>query len=93
MSGVTPDGSEYKAARLVFRVGPMLGMIVYADLLNTEPDLALLETVAQSVAERASVVADRQTVPLGASWHCGSTHRPPSTHWCAGMSMTCVPLR
>ena len=66
LSGVTPDtGSEYQAARLVFRVGPMLGMIVYADLLNQEPDLALLETVAQTVAGRAAVVADRETVPLG----------------------------
>ena len=67
MSGVTPDtGSEYQAARLVFRVGPMLGMIVYADLLNQQPDLALLESVAKSVAGRAGVVADRNTVPLGA---------------------------
>jgi hypothetical protein len=67
LSGVTPDtGSEYQAARLIFRVGPMLGMIVYADLLNQEPDLALLDTVAQSVAGRAAVVADRDTVPLGA---------------------------
>ena len=67
LSGVTPDtGSEYQAARLVFRVGPMLGMIVYADLLNQEPDLALLDTVAQSVAGRAAVVANRETVPLGA---------------------------
>jgi hypothetical protein len=67
MSGVTPDtGSEYQAARLVFRVGPMLAMIVYADLLNQQPDLALLESVAQSVAARAGVVADRDTVPLGA---------------------------
>ncbi|HEX5991776.1 MAG TPA: hypothetical protein VFY70_04355 [Thermomicrobiales bacterium] len=65
-SGVTPDtGSEYQAARLVFRVGPMLGMIVYADLLNQEPDLALLQSVAQSVVGRAAVVADRETVPLG----------------------------
>ena len=67
LNGVTPDiGSEYQAARLVFRVGPMLGMIVYADLLNQEPDLALLDTVAQSVAGRATVVADSDTVPLGA---------------------------
>jgi hypothetical protein len=67
MSGVTPDtGSEYQAARLIFRVGSMLGMIVYADLLNQQPDLALLESVAQNVANRATVVADRDTVPLGA---------------------------
>ena len=67
LSGKTPDtGSEYQAARLVFRVGPMLGMIVYADLLNHQPDLSLLQTVAQSVAGRAAVVADHQTVPLGA---------------------------
>jgi hypothetical protein len=67
LNGETPDtGAEYQAARLVFRVGPMLGMIVYADLLNQEPDLALLDTVAQSVASRAAVVVDRDTVPLGA---------------------------
>lgn len=66
LTGTTPDtGAEYQAARLVFRVGPMLGMIVYADLLNREPDLALLDTVAQSVVARGIVVADRQTVPLG----------------------------
>jgi hypothetical protein len=65
LSGVTPDtGSEYQAARLVFRVGPMLSMIVYADLLNREPDLVLLNSVAQRVAARAAVVAERETVPL-----------------------------
>jgi hypothetical protein len=66
LAGVTPDtGVDYQAARLVFRVGPMLGVIVYADLLNQEPDLALLNTVAQRVAERAAVVAERESVPLG----------------------------
>ena len=66
LSGTTPDtGAEYQAARLVFRVGPMLGMIVYADLRNQEPDLALLDRVAQGVAGRGAVIADRQTVPLG----------------------------
>jgi hypothetical protein len=66
LTGATPDtGAEYQAARLVFRVGPMLGMIVYADLLNRAPDLTLLDAVAQSVAARGIVVADRQTVPLG----------------------------
>ncbi len=65
LDGVTPDtNSEYQAARLIFRVGPMLGMIVHADLLNQQPDLALLETVAQGVAGRAAVVAARDTVPL-----------------------------
>jgi hypothetical protein len=67
VTGTTPDtGSEYQAARLVFRVGPMLGMIVYADLRNEAPDLALLDTVAQGVAGRGTVVADRQSAPLGA---------------------------
>ena len=67
LSGTTPDtGAEYQAARLVYRVGPMLGMIVYADLRNQNPDLALLDTVAQGVAGRGAVIADRQTVPLGA---------------------------
>ena len=65
-TGVTPDtGVDYQAARLVFRVGPLLGMIVYADLLDQELDLALLDTVAQRVAERAAVVAERESVPLG----------------------------
>lgn len=44
----------------------MLGMIVYADLRNETPDLAVLDTVAQGVAGRGTVVADRQSVPLGA---------------------------
>jgi hypothetical protein len=66
LSGVTPDtGVEYQAARLIFRVGPMLGVIVYADLLNQQPDLALLDVVAQAVAARGVFVADRQVVPLG----------------------------
>jgi hypothetical protein len=65
-TGVTPDtGVGYQAARLVFRVGPMLAMIVYADLLDQEPDLALLDSVAQRVAERAAVVLERESVPLG----------------------------
>ena len=67
LAGTTPDtGSKYQAARLVFRLGPMLGMIVYADLRNETPDLAVLDTVAQGVAGRGTVVADRQSVPLGA---------------------------
>jgi hypothetical protein len=67
LTGTTPDtGAEFQAARLVFRVGPMLGMIVYADLRNEAPNLSLLDTVAQDVAGRGTVVADRQPVPLGA---------------------------
>jgi hypothetical protein len=66
LTGVTPDtGVEYQAARLIFRVGSMLGVIVYADLLNQPPDLALLDAVAQAVAARGVFVADRQVVPLG----------------------------
>jgi hypothetical protein len=65
-TGVTPDtGVVFQAAQLVFRVGPLLGMIVYADLLDHEPDLALLDSVAQHVAERAAVVLERESVPLG----------------------------
>jgi hypothetical protein len=65
-TGVTPDtGADFQAARLVFRVGPMLAMIVYADLLDREPDLALLDSVAQRVAERAAVVLERESLPLG----------------------------
>ena len=67
LTGTTPDtGAEFQAARLVFRVGPMLGMIVYADLQNEAPNLTLLDTVAQAVAGRGTVIADRQSVPLGA---------------------------
>ena len=66
LAGVTPDtGVAYQAARLVFRVGPLLGLIVYADLLDQEPDLDLLNTVAQRVAERAAVVVERESLPLG----------------------------
>lgn len=65
-TGVTPDtGVEYQAARLVFRLGPMLVVIAYADLLNRPPDLSLLTAVAQSVAARGVIVAERGTVPLG----------------------------
>lgn len=66
LTGTTPDtNTDYQAARLVFRVGSMVAMIVYADLTNQPPNLDLLYTVAQTVAERGIVVADRQTVPLG----------------------------
>lgn len=65
-SGVTPDtGAPYQAARLIFRVGPMLVLIVYADLLNRPPDLNLLQTVAEAVAARGAFVAERQVNPLG----------------------------
>ena len=65
-TGVTPDtGVDYQAARLVFRLGPMLVVIAYADLLNRPPDLNLLTSVAQSVAARGVIVAERGTVPLG----------------------------
>jgi hypothetical protein len=66
LAGVTPDtGVSYQAARLVYRVGPMLGVIIIADLRNQQPDIALLDVVAQSVAARGTVIADRQTIPLG----------------------------
>lgn len=66
LTGVTPDTqSEYQAAKLVFRVGPMLGVIIHADLQDQPPDLALLEQVAQAVAARGAVIADRQVDPLG----------------------------
>jgi hypothetical protein len=65
-TGVTPDtGVDFQAAQLVFRVGPLLATIVSADLLDHEPDLALLDSVAQQVAERAAVVLERESVPLG----------------------------
>lgn len=66
LSGVTPDtGVQYQAARLAFRVGPLLVVILYADLLNQPPDLAVLESIGSAVAARGSLVADRQVVPLG----------------------------
>jgi hypothetical protein len=65
-TGVTPDtGVDFQAARLVFRVGPLLATIIFADLLDQEPDLDLLDSVAQQVAERAAVVLERESVPLG----------------------------
>ena len=65
-SGTTPDtGATYQAARLAFRVGPLLVVIYFADLLNREPDLTALQSIATAVAERGKVVADRQAVPLG----------------------------
>jgi hypothetical protein len=65
-SGVTSDTeTPYQAARLAFRVGPLLVVIVYADLLNQPPDLAVLESIATIVAERGRLVADRQVIPLG----------------------------
>jgi hypothetical protein len=66
LTGTTPDtGVQYQAARLIYRAGPLLGMIVYADLLNQQPDLTLLQTVAQTVAGRASLVVSGQVLPLG----------------------------
>ena len=66
LSGKTPDtGTEYRAARLTFRVETMLAVIVFADLRNKEPDLVLVQSVGQRVAERAAVVAQRQTTSLG----------------------------
>lgn len=66
VSGVTPDtGAAYQAARLAFRVGPLLVVIIYADLLNQPPDLAMVESIGLAVADRGRVVADRQVVPLG----------------------------
>ena len=66
LTGVTPDtGAPYQAARLAFRVGPLLVVIVYADLLNQPPDLAVLESIGTTVADRGRVVADRQVIPLG----------------------------
>lgn len=66
MSGVTPDtGAQYQAARLAFRVGPLLVVIIYADLLDQPPDLAILESIGSTVAARGRLVADRQVIPLG----------------------------
>lgn len=66
LTGVTPDtGATYQAARLAFRVGPLLVVIVYADLLNKAPDLVVLESIGRTVADRGRVVADRQVVSLG----------------------------
>jgi hypothetical protein len=66
LSGTTTDtGTSYQAARLAFRVGPLLVVIVVADLLNQPPDLALLESIGTLVAERGRLVADRQPIPLG----------------------------
>ncbi|MFT4036617.1 MAG: Ig-like domain-containing protein [Thermomicrobiales bacterium] len=66
LAGETPDtGGAYQAARLVFRVGPLLCVIVYADLQNQPPDLTLLGNIGSAVAARGGLVADRQVTPLG----------------------------
>lgn len=66
LSGVTGDtDTEYRAAKIVYRVGPVVGSIIYADLLNQQPDLDLLTRVARAVVERGTVVVNRETVPLG----------------------------
>lgn len=66
LSGTTPDtNAPYQAARLAFRVGPLLVVIVYADLLDQPPDLAVLESIGTAVADRGVLVADRQVIPLG----------------------------
>ena len=70
----------------------MLGMIVYADLLDQEPDLALLDTVAQSVAARGAVVAEREYRAVGRHGDCGSTHPPPPQPWCGAISTTFAPV-
>jgi hypothetical protein len=65
-SGVTQDtNSKYQATKLTFRVGPLLAIIAFADLLNQQPDVSLLTQAAQLVAARAEVVNERQTAPLG----------------------------
>ena len=57
LSGVTPDtGAAYRALRLIFRQDRLLAVLVYADLLNREPDQAVMEGLGQAVQERAAAV-------------------------------------
>src|SRR5439155_19720709 len=64
-SDVTPDtGAKYQAARLVFRLGPVLAVIVFADLTDQPPDLALLDSVARGVAGRGAIVLARGSEAL-----------------------------
>ena len=92
-TGVTPDtGVNFHAARLVFRVGTLLATIIFADLLDQEPDLELLDSVAQQVAERAAVVSSGRACRW-AAWRCGSIPRLRQRPWSGAISTTSASAR
>jgi hypothetical protein len=66
LTGTTPDTStEYEAVKLIFRVGPLLCSMTYADLTGTPPSIDTLVTAGRLVADRARIVIEKGTVPLG----------------------------
>ena len=66
VSGATPDtNTPYQALKLVFRVGPLLCSMTYADLSSSPPSADSVVSAGRLVAERARVVVEQGTVPLG----------------------------
>lgn len=65
-AGATPDtNTEYQAVKLVFRVGPLLCSMTYADLTGAPPSVETIVAAGELVAERARIVVAQGTVPLG----------------------------
>ncbi len=52
----TQTGAVYQSLQLIFRQDRLLIVINYADLLNREPDQALLEAMGQAVQQRGVAV-------------------------------------
>jgi hypothetical protein len=64
-SDIVPStGAAYQAVRLVFRQDRVLVTMVYADLLNREPDIPTIQTVAQGMQGRAAAVLAGEGVLL-----------------------------
>lgn len=64
--GTTPDtNTPYQAAKLVFRVGPLLCSTTFADLTGAPPPVDAVIAAGNLVAERARIVIDEGTIPLG----------------------------
>lgn len=65
-AGTTPDTStEYQAVKLVFRVGQLLCSMTFADLTGKPPSVDAVISAGRLVSDRARIVLDQGTVPLG----------------------------
>ena len=65
-AGTTPDtNTAYQAVKLVFRVGPLLCSMTFADLTDAAPSVDTIVSAGELVAERARIVVEQGTVPLG----------------------------
>jgi hypothetical protein len=65
-AGTTPDtNTEYRAVKLVYRVGPLLCSMTFADLTGDPPSVEMVVAAGGLVAERARIVVAEGTVPLG----------------------------